>query len=585
MTKGLKENPYNVSLRSISPTILLDDSIDFDKNDINDDSRPGTGDKKVVIPTVRMDRNYSYHSWTKGGGDDDVHSIGSNDDPYADVAGPYFTNEKLNERKKNEVNPSTRRVSKGDHNQKHSIYNSNKDSDELEKSLLVSKKPVAFNDHNNTNTRKGRSKVNTTTTTTTTTTINNHTNTNTNTIKVYHMPSSLPNMPSPDSPNYNPYNDIALLDYGGWIQNQLEKGVLGKSSSSPSTNKRLQRTYSAPSVKTPKPSSPQPLLNPEDSISPNEQSKAFYSLFTNDKGDDDDDDDDKNIANESLHSYHSIHSYHSFNDSHIGSIGSKIREHKHGSPTTSPSPSPSSSVVNKPSPIKNNNTNNTTINFNNYHMDFLTVEMYNSKDVLHSTSIRSLRNFQSIIVDPTITFEKFKKLVIEKGMVLIEEFSSLRLYYYNSKIKAWRLLEKRVEWDQAILLAFETAYPLKIMFSFELDEFAFLEFESNANNTNTTTFPTNTTTTTTNTLSETESSVSRGSVDYYKPPPKTSKKISSKLMSSLSLSPPKPVVVLRTILSKSMSSTKVDDTILAPQYDKQQKFAKNLEQRLIKTRW
>ena len=175
--------------------------------------------------------------------------------------------------------------------------------------------------------------------------------------------------------------------------------------------------------------------------------------------------------------------------------------------------------------------------------------------------------------------------------VIDEELTVLRLYYYNSTIKAWRPLTKRLEWDQAIILSFETAYPLKIMFTFELDEFAFLEIDSY--NTTTTTTPnnitnnnnntrSNTRTNTYTTLSDTESSVSRGNLDYIKPP-KTSKKISSKLMSSLSLKPPKPLHRSMASMTKSLSSNNIDTII--PLFEKQQKFAKNLEQRLIKTRW
>jgi len=87
MTKSLKEKqPYNVSAnRSASPTLTLEDSIDFDKpltrrDNTYDDSRPttGAGDKRVVIPSVMVDRSggYSFHSWARGGNDDDMHSVG-----------------------------------------------------------------------------------------------------------------------------------------------------------------------------------------------------------------------------------------------------------------------------------------------------------------------------------------------------------------------------------------------------------------------------------------------------------------------------------------------------------------------------
>ena len=166
--------------------------------------------------------------------------------------------------------------------------------------------------------------------------------------------------------------------------------------------------------------------------------------------------------------------------------------------------------------------------------------------------------------------------------IIDEELTILRLYYYNSNIKSWRPLTKRLDYDQAIILSFETAYPLKIMFTFELDEFAFLEIESNTtttintpNNNNTTTTTTsniriNNNTKTTTTLSDTESSYSRGNIDYIKPP-KTSKKISSKLMSSLSLKPPKPLHRSMASMTKSFSSNNIDTSnifsnIVVPSY-------------------
>jgi len=69
-------------------------------------------------------------------------------------------------------------------------------------------------------------------------------------------------------------------------------------------------------------------------------------------------------------------------------------------------------------------------------------------------------------------------------------------------------------------------------------------------------------------------------LDYFRPP--KTRKLSTKLMSSLSLKPPKPT--LRG-LAKSFSTASMDEAPSVTHYEKQQKFAKNLEQRLIKTRF
>ena len=240
----------------MSPPLPLDDSIecnattnsrtnvkDFDNMVtpmIYDDSRPNTADKKVVIPTVLVDRNagYSFHSWTKGGDDDDLVSVGSNEDPFADTAGPYFTNYKLNERKRNEISPTSRRIKKIQE-ERYVVNNKDTSNKDLESSLIVNKKPIAMNNNNDGFKIKGG--------------------------KVYNMPVPLPNMTSQDMLNFNPYNDIALMDYGGWIQNQLQKGVIGKPSS-PVGNQRMGRTLCAPALKTPKPQSPQPNTLFDDSM-------------------------------------------------------------------------------------------------------------------------------------------------------------------------------------------------------------------------------------------------------------------------------------------------------------------------------
>ena len=153
-------------------------------------------------------------------------------------------------------------------------------------------------------------------------------------------------------------------------------------------------------------------------------------------------------------------------------------------------------------------------------------------------------------------------------------------------MKIWRPLEKKNEWDQAVMQACESAYSLKVMFNIELDEFAFMDE-----------YPTNTSFNTTPWLNtRTETGASSASIgmsesesiasEYQRPimpGQHLATKLSSKLMSSLSLKPPRPR--LRDTMVRSISTISVEDAQSAPIFEKQQRFARTLEQRLIKTRF